>query len=134
MSKRQEMRGSERLMAAWKTRVLTEESVREIAEALDRSPAVVLGAHVVGGAQPTGVALSLAYEGDDVPMCGNDLAFWLRWHLVHGGGGVRPPRILINGIPFPDLVRLELDFGEVGGRAGAPDLGAIDTVGGLARE
>jgi hypothetical protein len=35
MTKKQAKRGSERLMAAWNTRALTEESVRELAEALD---------------------------------------------------------------------------------------------------
>src|ERR1700704_6205089 len=112
-------RGSERLMAAWHARALTEESVREIASALEQSSATVLGAYVSGGASPTGVTLSLAYEGDDVPQCGNDIMFWLKWHLHHGGAGVRPPRIIINGIPFPDLVRLELDFGHVGPPANA---------------
>ena len=114
MTRKLAKRGSERLMAAWNARALTEESVKEIAAALEASPATVLGANVIGGAHPTGVSLSLAYEGDDVPLCGNDILFWLRWHINHGGGGVRPPRIIINGIPFPDLVRIELDFGHVG--------------------
>jgi hypothetical protein len=118
MDKKCATRGSERLMAAWQARALTEESVREIAEALDGSPATVLGASVIGGAQPTGVTLSLAYEGDDVPRCGNDIQFWLRWLQKNGGGVIRPPRILINGIPFPDLIRIELDFGHVGPSAG----------------
>ena len=111
MSK-QDKRGSEKLMAAWKTRELTEESIREIAEALEKSPARVEGAKIVGGASPTGVQLSLRYEGDDGPSCGNDIQFWLKWHLQHGGA-VKPPRIIINGIPFPDLIRMELDFGNV---------------------
>ena len=124
MSKKFAKRGSERLMAAWHARALTEESVKEIAAALEASPATVLGANVIGGANPTGITLSLAYDGDDVPSCGNDILFWLKWHINHGGGGVRPPRIIINGIPFPDLVRLELDFGHVGA-PGLPDAGAI---------
>ncbi len=106
-------RGSEKLLAAWKTRTLTEESVFEIAKALDESTARVESANVVGGANPTGVQLALSYSGDDVPMCGNDILFWLRWHLKHGGE-VKPPRIIINGTPFPDLVRMEVDFGHGG--------------------
>jgi hypothetical protein len=123
MSKKVLKRGSERLMAAWHARALTEESVKEIAAALEASPATVLGANVIGGANPTGITLSLAYDGDDVPWCGNDILFWLKWHRSHGGG-VRPPRILINGTPFPDLVRVELDFGHVGA-PGPADIGGI---------
>ncbi|MDH4346561.1 MAG: hypothetical protein OEW31_09525 [Thermoleophilia bacterium] len=108
-----EKRGSEKVMAAWKARALTEESVREIAAALEKSPATVEGANVVGGEHATGLSLSLRYDGDDGPWCGNDILFWLKWHLSHGGV-IRPPRIIINGIPFPDLVRMELDFGHVG--------------------
>ncbi|HEU4730284.1 MAG TPA: hypothetical protein VFT22_20445 [Kofleriaceae bacterium] len=114
MSNKHALRGSEKLIAAWNTRALTDESVKEIAAALDASPAKVLAANVVGGTHATGLTLSLAYEGDDVPRCGNDILFWLRWHINHGGGAVHPPRIIINGIPFPDLVRMELDFGHVG--------------------
>lgn len=126
MSKKLAQRGSERLLEAWNKRVLTDESVVEIAKQLDESPAIVLGAHVTGGGSPTGVSLSLAYEGDDVPRCGNDIMFWLQWLKQHGGRP-RPPKILINGIPFPDLIRLELEFGDVG-----PDLGhAIEDGGPL---
>ena len=106
-------RGSEKVMAAWQARVLTEESVREIAGAFEKSPARIEGATVVGGEHATGMRLSLAYDGDDGPSCGNDILFWLKWHLGHGGV-VHPPKIIINGIPFPDLVRMELDFGHVG--------------------
>ena len=109
-------RGSDKLMAAWKARALTEESVREIAAHLEKSPATVERADVAGGAAPTGVSLSLSYSGDDTPWCGNDILFWLKWHRTHGGT-VRPPKILINGIPFPDWLRLELDFGHVGNPA-----------------
>ena len=105
-------RGSEKVMAAWKARILTEASVKEIGAALDKSPAKIEGATFVGGENPTGFRLSLAYEGDDGPWCGNDIAFWLKWHQNHGGTP-RPPRIIINGIPFPDLIRMELDFGHV---------------------
>jgi hypothetical protein len=105
-------RGSEKVMAAWKARTLSEASVKEIGSALDKSPATIEGATFVGGENPTGLRLSLAYEGDDGPWCGNDILFWLKWHLTHGGNP-RPPRIIINGIPFPELVRVELDFGTV---------------------
>jgi len=105
-------RGSEKVMAAWKARMLTEASVKEIAAAFDKSPATIEGATFVGGEHATGLRLSLSYEGDDGPWCGNDILFWLKWHLGHGGTP-RPPRIIINGIPFPDLVKMELDFGQV---------------------
>ena len=105
-------RGSEKLLAAWHGRVLTEESVKEIAAALDKSPAIVERAAVVGGANATGMQLSLSYEGDDVPRCGNDITFWLQWLKKHGYGGPPPkPRVIINGIPWPDVVKLELIFG-----------------------
>ncbi|AZP11901.1 hypothetical protein [Undibacterium parvum] len=106
----QKLRGSEKLLSAWKNRTLSEESVREIAKALDESPAQVLAAKVIGGSDATGVQLSLSYSGDDVPRCGNDILFWFKWHHIHGGE-MRPPRIIIDGTPFPDLVRMELDFG-----------------------
>ena len=100
-------------MAAWKARALTEDAVKEIATQFDRSPAVVESADVVGGATPTGVRVRLAYSDDDTPICGNDILFWLKWHRLHGGGTPKPPRIIIDGTPFPDLVRMELDFGHV---------------------
>ena len=106
----QEKRGSEKLMAAWKMRALTEESVREIAEALDKSPAKIEGATFLGGGHSTGVRLSLSYDGDDGPRCGNDILFWFKWHLKYGGE-LRPPKILINGISNPDRVLLDLIFG-----------------------
>jgi len=107
------MRGSEKVIAAWNSRVLSEESIGEIAKQFEESPATVETADVVGGAQPTGLRVSLRYDGEDGPWCGNDILFWLKWHLGHGGV-VKPPKIIINGIPFPDLVRMELDFGHVG--------------------
>jgi hypothetical protein len=106
------IRGSEKLLAAWKARVLTEASVHEIANALDNSPAEVESVRVIGGQHATGVQLSLSYEGDDVPRCGNDILFWLRWHQKFGGV-VKPPRIIINGTPFPDLVNITLGFGQI---------------------
>jgi hypothetical protein len=123
-------RGSEKILAAWQSRALTEESVREIAGAFEKSPARINGATVHGGENATGLTLSLSYEGDDGPMCGNDILFWLKWHLGHGGGGVvRPPRIIINGTPFPDLVRMELDFGHVGAQLPAGVQGGLGAGG-----
>jgi len=119
----QKLRGSEKLLSAWKNRTLTEDSVREIARALDESPAHVLGARVVGGSSATGVQLSLSYAGDDTPRCGNDILFWLKWHRLHGGE-VHPPKIIIDGTPFPDLVRMELNFGDV-----TPGLPEIQDIG-----
>jgi hypothetical protein len=110
----QKARGSEKLLSAWKQRTLTEDSVKEIAKILDQSPASVLGVRVVGGSNATGVQVALEYSGDDTPYCGNDIQAWLQWLRQHGGGGkVEVPRIIIDGIPFPDILRLELDFGDV---------------------
>ncbi len=114
-------RGSEKLMTAWKQRSLTDEAVREIAAELEKSPATIEKVNVVGGQDATGMQVLLSYSGDDVPWCGNDLAFWLKWRRRFGGT-VRPPRILINGTPFPDLVRVQLDFGNVGGETVGIDL------------
>jgi hypothetical protein len=127
----QEKRGSEKLMAAWKSRALTEESFREIADALGKSPAKVESVNVIGGANPTGVRMSLRYEGDDTPWCGNDILFWLKWHRNYGGV-VLPPKIIINGTPWPDLVRMQLDFGQVGENApGIRDLPGEVGAGGV---
>lgn len=97
------------------TRPLTDQSLHEIADALHKSPAMVLSGHIVGGDRPTGVMLSLAYEGEDIAACGTDILFWIRWHLAHGNGGAqRAPRIVINpASELPALIRLELDFGAV---------------------
>jgi len=105
-------RGSDKLLAAWKARALTEESFKEIVTGLNETPGTIEGATVHGGSEPSGVRVSLSYDGDDVPWCGNDIVFWLRWHRRFGGT-VRPPRIIINGTPYPDLARVELDFGNV---------------------
>jgi hypothetical protein len=122
------VRGSDKVMAAWHARVLTDESIGEIAKQLERSPATIESADVVGGQYATGLRVSLRYDGDDAPQCGNDILFWLKWHLQHGGA-VHPPKIIINGIPFPDLIRMELDFGHVG-----EQLGGIEDVHGLTAE
>lgn len=105
-------RGSQKLLAAWKARTLSEDAIQEIAKQLESSPANVEKAQIVGGAHPSGVTLGLSYGADDSDGCGNDLNFWLHWHKKHGGV-IQPPRILIDGIPFPDVIRVELDFGQV---------------------
>ena len=45
-------------------------------------------------------------------LCKHLRGMHLKWHRVHGGE-VKPPRILIDGTPWPDLVRMQLDFGHV---------------------
>lgn len=108
-------RGSARLLAAFKTRAFSEDAIRELASMLDKSPASVEGAVVKGGSSATGLSLTLSYAGDDVPWCGNDMTNWLAWLRKHGGGGYTPrrPRIIINGTPFPDWLRMELSAGEI---------------------
>jgi hypothetical protein len=126
-------RGSEKLLAAWKARALSEESVKEIASALEKSSAQLEAASFVGGSAATGVTVSLSYSGDDVPQCGNDIQFWLAWLRKHGGTP-RPPRVIINGIPFPDLIKLELDFGHPGGPVqGGLELGGLAGAGAIGR-
>ena len=106
-------RGSEKLLRAWKSRALTEESVKEIAGALEKSRGQVGGIIIIGGDEATGVQLTMSYTGDDGPWCGNDILFWLQWLRKHGGGGgpIVAPKIIINGTPWPELVTLELVFG-----------------------
>lgn len=118
-------RGSAKLMDAWKHRALTEESVQEIAESLSKSPARVTAASVHGGADATGLSLTLNYDGDDIPRCGNDLAFWLGWHRRFGGV-VLPPRVIIKGTPRPDFLEIQLGYGHVApGQPGQLDLPGI---------
>jgi hypothetical protein len=107
-------RSSEPRIAAWHAPALTEESATEAAAALEASPATVLVDHVIGGANPTGITLSLAYDGDDVPLCENDILFLLRWYASH--------------TPLPEIVREELDFEHVGPPAiadGSPSQSAL---------
>ncbi len=107
-------RGSEKLLAAWKSRSLSDESIRELATALEKSPAKVEGVQFTGGSDAAGLQLSLRYDGDDGPWCGNDLQFLLGWLRRHGvSGGI--PRVIINGTPWPDLVRLHVNIGDVPG-------------------
>jgi hypothetical protein len=127
----QSKRGSEKLMKAWKSRALTDDSVREIADALDKSPAEVAGIIFVGGEEATGLQVSLRYDGDDGPYCGNDILFWLKWLQNHGGGGViKAPHILINGTPWPEEVLMTLTFGQTGPSEGPAGIsGAIGEAG-----
>lgn len=103
-------RGSEKLMAAWRARELTDESVREMAAGIDESPGELTEAHFYGGSGGSGASIQMRYTGDDVAWCGNDISFWLAWLRKFGGEG-RPPRVIINGTPFPDELFLELDYG-----------------------
>lgn len=121
----QSQRGSEKLLRAWKTRVLNDDSVREIANALEKSPAKLEGCEIIGGENPTGLRLSLRYDGDDGPWCGNDIQFWIQWLLKHGGHGpvIVPPKIIINGIPWPEVVHMELNFGQVETNVTTPTAG-----------
>jgi len=127
----EKQRGSQKVLAAWQARTLTEEAVREIGTNFEKSPATIERAEVIGGSSPTGLRLSLRYDGDDVPWCGNDITFWLKWlHKV--GGSVHPPRIIINGIPHPEWLRLELEFGNVAGNvAQGIDVAGLRNGGGL---
>jgi hypothetical protein len=125
-------RGSEKLLRAWKSRVLTEESIREIATELDKTPARIEEVGIVGGENPTGMFLALSYVGDDAPFCGTGIQFWLQWLRKHGSPGtvINPPRIIINGTPWPEFVRLELEFGQVE----TTTVSAPNAVGGATRE
>ncbi len=121
-------RGSDKLMQAWKARALSDAAVKDIADALDQSGAIVEGALVSGGgAAATGLRVQLRYEGEDTPRCGNDILFWLQWHRRFGGQP-RPPKVIIRGTPFPDLVRMELEFGRFEPLADQPGLAAADLV------
>lgn len=127
------IRGSDKLMQAWKSRTLSDASVKDIATALDKSPARLEGAVVSGGSAATGLRLSLLYEGEDTPRCGNDILFWLTWHRRFGGQP-RPPKVIVRGTPFPDLVRMELEFGRFDPLLDEAALGSVpglDVAGGL---
>ena len=83
---------------------------------------------ILDGERATGMTVGLTYDGDDVPYCGNDIQAWLKWHRHHGGGPISAPRILIKGIPVPDVLHLELDFGQVGPQRVDAELGALAPV------
>ena len=125
------VRGSEKLKFAWENRALTEQAVAEIGEALDASAGSVEQVRVPGGREAVGIEVSKRYAADDGDVCGNDIAFWLKWLGRHGGGGgYRPPKVIINGIPWPIEVLVTYTFG----RAEAPvrqvgDLGSFENLG-----
>ena len=107
-------RGSAVLRQAWERKGfhLTDDMVGEIVDQLDVSPATVHDVRVTGGAMPTGISIDVSYEGDDVPWCGNDLSWLIAWHLKHQAPTVCIPRPLVDGIPFPDLIKATLHFGQ----------------------
>jgi hypothetical protein len=104
------MRGSSRILDAWMARGLSDESVKEIASGLSESKGTIEAVEVSGGEAATGMRVGLSYAGDDVWWCGNDIIFWLKW-LAKNGGKPKPPRIIINGKPYPDELFMEIDFG-----------------------
>ncbi len=132
MTKMEDMRGSERVLAAWKTRALTDEGVKAIADGLSKSRGKIEAVEVGGGSAPTGMRVAISYSGDDVSWCGNDMTFWLNWLRKYGGVVAERPKIIINGKPWPDLVRVEFDFGRVGSIVDQIDPGRIEGIGGNA--
>ena len=104
-------RGSEELLEAWRQRAaIDDELVAELAQALQDSPAEVEDVSFSGGDHPSGARLSLAYSGDDIPICGNDLQWLLellRKRKKVGGEIV----VIINGRPALDRVILEAALG-----------------------
>ena len=98
----EERRGSARLLEAWAERgrhVITDEDIKFIATRLEESPAQVADVVVVGGEQPSGFGIALNYDGDDGPMCGNDLGWLIALLRRLGGAGYQPPVIIKNGQP-----------------------------------
>ena len=95
------------------------------------SPATIEGATFYGGEHSTGLSLSLSYEGTTARGAGTTSSSGSseprpRWEP-------RPPRIIINGTSFPDLVRMELDFGHVGEQGPglqdlAGEIGAMESM------
>jgi hypothetical protein len=106
-------RGSKRLFEAWETRVervITDDHVKELGGLLDASPATVDDVQVAGGGQATGVGFSLTYEGDDIPICGNDLSAILAL-LRRLGTPSEPPIVIINGRPAFDRLTVLATLG-----------------------
>lgn len=134
-SPKNSVRGSSRILDAWKARALTDESVKEIAAGLAETKGTVETVEVAGGSSASGMRVGLSYAGDDVWWCGNDIVFWLKWLAKHGGKP-KPPRIIINGKPWPDELFMEIDFGimpEVGQVFDAAELAGIAEVAGHVR-
>jgi hypothetical protein len=108
-----EARGSSRLFEAWderRTRVITDDHVKALADALESSPAVVDDVQVVGGDQATGLGFSLTYAGDDIPFCGNDLSRILEL-LRRLGTPSQEPIVIINGRPALDRLTVLATLG-----------------------
>ncbi len=106
-------RGSEKLLAAWKARQLTDQSVQDIAEGLGKSSAEVHSIEFHGGARPTGVAVGLTYRDGTIEECGTDITLWLAWLRRYAAEVEFDRRILIDGV-WPDLLTVTLPFGNVG--------------------
>ena len=109
--------GSEKLYAAWNARALTKESLAEIGQALDASAGVVKAVELSGGAEPTGVAVTLEYNGDDILQCGPDLTNWLVLQQKLGAGVRVPPHFNPIGIPTIEELRVVLHYGHPSGPA-----------------
>ena len=108
-------RGSARLLKAFEERgvVLSEDLVRGLAEALDGSEAKLGGAWVAPGTEPTGFGMSLAYDGEDLPRCGNDMQWLLELLRKYGTGGVPTIDVIINGRPRIDRALLLVSVGAI---------------------
>ncbi len=84
-----EARGSEKLYQAYRTRTITDESVKEISRIIDEGPGTVEDAAFYGGREATGMSMTVAF--DEGEGCGNDLLRILGW-LHH----TDPPKV--NGV------------------------------------
>ena len=104
------LRGSARIEKAWKSRALTEESVKEIIEGLGQTKGQIETVDVSGGNSASGMRVGIRYDAELVSWCGNDMTFWLEW-LRKYGGRPRKPIIIINGKPVPDELFMQVDFG-----------------------
>jgi hypothetical protein len=103
-------RGSAVLLKAWQAGVirLNDEIVTGLSEVLNGIQGHVETARV--GESRGAVAVEIAYD-EDTPQCGNDLNRLFRW--IHDFGGDIPVRVLINGVPAFDSLRVLLEVGNV---------------------
>lgn len=110
MAEAKYLRGSELVLQAWKNRQahLTEDFVKELSEILAQSPGKVQSVEFEGGAAPHAATLSIAYDGEDIPICGNDLRLL---HKLTGKHGISGPVVIINGVPALDRMNLEVQLG-----------------------
>ena len=108
-------RGSGRLLKAWQSGMihLSDEVVTGLSEVLDGIQGRVETAQVLGETTKQGVRLEVAYDTDD-PGCGNDVTLLLKKLHHLGGGEPVPIRIIINGIPAFDALRMTFEVGNVG--------------------